>query len=166
VGDYYSPAEGVRSIAMSVSVSLSVCLTVSVCQSARVSQKPHVQSSRNFPHMLCGVVTRSPSDKNGICYGPCPVSERLAKQKFSHWGFPVKSNKAEFFLLSCLANRSLTGQHPVLPVFLTTSFSHNALCGVYGIGNVYLSAVLEQVVINFQRIRQRRHTVRLCRRIQ
>jgi len=28
---------------------------------------------------------------------PCPVSERLAKQKFSHWGFPVNSNEAEFF---------------------------------------------------------------------
>jgi len=28
---------------------------------------------------------------------PCPVSERLAKQKFSHWRFPVNSNEAEFF---------------------------------------------------------------------
>jgi len=45
---------------------------------------------------------------------PCPVSERLAKQKFSHWGFPVNSNEAEIFLLSCLANRSLSGQHPYL----------------------------------------------------
>ena len=43
---------------------------------------------------------------------PCPVSERLAKQKFSHWGFPVNPNVAEIFLLSCLANRSLTGQYP------------------------------------------------------
>ena len=30
---------------------------------------------------------------------PCPVSERLAKQKFSHWGCPVNSNKAEIFCL-------------------------------------------------------------------
>jgi len=43
---------------------------------------------------------------------PCPVSVRLAKQKFSHWGCPVNPNEAELFLLSCLANRSLTGQHP------------------------------------------------------
>jgi len=26
--------------------------------------------------------------------GPCPVSERLAKQTFSHWGFPVNPNEA------------------------------------------------------------------------
>ena len=44
-------------------------------------------------------------------YRPCLVSERLAKQKFSHWGFPVNSNEAEIFLLSCLANCSLSGQH-------------------------------------------------------
>jgi len=31
--------------------------------------------------------------------GLCPVSERLAKQNFSHWGFPVNSNEAEFFCL-------------------------------------------------------------------
>ena len=30
-------------------------------------------------------------------YRPCPVSERLAKQKFSHWGFAVNSNEAEIF---------------------------------------------------------------------
>ena len=30
-------------------------------------------------------------------HGPCPVSKRLAKQKFSHWGFPVNSNEAEIF---------------------------------------------------------------------
>ena len=29
--------------------------------------------------------------------GCCPVSERLAKQKISHWGFPVNSNEAEIF---------------------------------------------------------------------
>jgi len=28
---------------------------------------------------------------------PCPVSERLAKQKFSTWGFPINPNKAEIF---------------------------------------------------------------------
>jgi len=48
--------------------------------------------------------------------GPCPVSERLAKQKFSQWGFPVNSNEAEIFFAycSCLANRSLSGQHPAI----------------------------------------------------
>jgi len=55
---------------------------------------------------------------------PCPVSERLAKQKFSHWGFPVNSNEAEFFLLSCLANRSLTGQHHCFTVAVTT-YTHD-----------------------------------------
>jgi len=39
-------------------------------------------------------------------------SERLAKQKFSAWGCPVNPNEAEIFLLSCLANRSLTGYGP------------------------------------------------------
>jgi len=41
---------------------------------------------------------------NGCCKGhvqltpwPCPVNERLAKQKFPHWGFPVSSNEAEIF---------------------------------------------------------------------
>jgi len=29
--------------------------------------------------------------------GPCPVSERLAKQKFSTWGFPINTNEAEIF---------------------------------------------------------------------
>ena len=28
---------------------------------------------------------------------PCPVSKRLAKQKFSTWGFPINTNEAEFF---------------------------------------------------------------------
>ena len=27
------------------------------------------------------------------------------------WGCPVNPNEAQIFLLSCLANRSLTGQH-------------------------------------------------------
>ena len=34
--------------------------------------------------------------------GPCPVSERLAKQKFSPWGCPVNPNEAECFLLKRL----------------------------------------------------------------
>jgi len=29
--------------------------------------------------------------------GPCPVSKRLAKQKFSTWGFPINLNEAEIF---------------------------------------------------------------------
>jgi len=28
---------------------------------------------------------------------PCPVSKRLAKQKFSTWGFPINLNEAEIF---------------------------------------------------------------------
>jgi len=28
-------------------------------------------------------------------HGPCPVSKRLAKQKFSTWGFPINPNEAE-----------------------------------------------------------------------
>ena len=32
-----------------------------------------------------------------ISLRPCPVSKRLAKQKFSDWGFPVNSNEAEIF---------------------------------------------------------------------
>ena len=28
---------------------------------------------------------------------PCPVSQRLAKQKFSTWGFPINPNEADFF---------------------------------------------------------------------
>jgi len=43
-------------------------------------------------------------------HGPCPVSERLANQKFSTWGFPINPNEAEiFFLLKRLANHSPTG---------------------------------------------------------
>jgi len=57
-----------------------------------------------------GYLARSTS-KKPTQHRPCPVSERLAKHKFSHWGFPVNSNEAGFFLLSCLANRSLSGQH-------------------------------------------------------
>jgi len=37
------------------------------------------------------------SCRNEILHGPCPVSERLAKQKFSTWGFPINLNVAEIF---------------------------------------------------------------------
>ena len=67
--------------------------------------------------MRCRYITSQTSEfKDDGRSGPCPVSERLAKQKFSHWGFPVHSNEAEFFLLNCLANRSLTGQHLCMQV--------------------------------------------------
>jgi len=32
--------------------------------------------------------------------------------------------------------------------------SHNGLCGVWGVGRIYVSAVLKQAVINSQRIPQ------------
>ena len=52
------PPEGLRSIAMNVSVRLS----------SRMSQKSHVQTARNFLHMLPVTVARSSSDDNAIRY--------------------------------------------------------------------------------------------------
>jgi len=58
-----------------------------VKQASRVTQ-PH-----SGVRVVQGLMGNTPFNTSG----PCPVSERLAKQKFSHWGFPVNSNEAEFF---------------------------------------------------------------------
>ena len=54
------PSAGVRSIAMSVCVCMSVC-PLALCQ------RPHVQTSRNFLHMLPVAVAWSFSDDNSTC---------------------------------------------------------------------------------------------------
>jgi len=53
-----------------------VCLSVS-CLSARISQEPHIQTSRNFPHVLTVAVARFSSDDTVIRYvlpGLCMTS--------------------------------------------------------------------------------------------
>jgi len=61
----------------------------------------HEDSSQYLRFHYCSLVL--------LTSGPCPVSKRLAKQKFSTWGFPINLHEVEIFWLSCLANRLLTG---------------------------------------------------------
>ena len=65
---------------------------------ASSEMRPGLDASANGSMLSCMTYMDEPAVLANTA-GPCPVSERLAKQKFSTWGFPVNLNEAEFFCL-------------------------------------------------------------------
>jgi len=69
----------------------------------------------------------------------------------------VQTLRNVLYMLRAAATRSRSedsGVRYVLPVLWMTSYFPITGLMARGVGNIYVSAVLEQVVINFQRIRQ------------